>query len=303
MRQVCTAFLAFVLISFLICGCDTSADRHTEKAAAGLPAVGIEQKAVAHFKAPAAAKMATEFRQPPLVDKGRLPVERKLVYLAEFELTVSDLAKAEQELDRLLQTHKGILASSDVSGAAGGTRTGVWVVRVPPAQFGDFNEGIKKLGELTRYTSKGDDVTEEFYDLETRVRNKEAELEKLRKLFDQSAGKIDDVIKVVQALSVAQSELEQMKGRQRVLSNLIDLTTITLRVQERGSYEAPGAISYGERIGNTLSGSTTALLEFGKGTLLVAVALVPWLPVIALLGTTGWYGTRRILRRQALPPA
>jgi hypothetical protein len=232
-------------------------------------------------------------------DGKPLPIDRKIIQTGDVRVVVTDFPKAEQELLQLVQQHKGYLAKSEISGSVGSTRQGSWKVRVPAAAYNEFRDGVKKLGELERFNSDAQDVTEEYYDLKARIANKEAELAALRKIFEKSTGKIEDVLAVQRELSRAQGELERMKGRQRLLENLTALTTVTVSLVERGSFVPIESPTFGTSISRTFSGSTASLLELGKGIVLVAVAVTPWLPILAILGAMAWL----IVRHQHLAPA
>jgi hypothetical protein len=201
-------------------GCNSNKKVISEESPAGRgdknasPAVAYKDEAV----------LETEKRAPSELQGGKdkeqpAPVERRIIFTAEARLTVSDFPKAEHELQQLVQqTPKAFFSQSDVTGAAGGSRTGTWKIRLPVVAFTAFREAVRKLGDLESYSSTGQDVTEEFYDLLARMKNKEAELEVLRKLFDK-AGSIADIVTVQREVSRAQGELEQMKGRKQVLEN------------------------------------------------------------------------------------
>jgi hypothetical protein len=169
----------------------------------------------------------------------------------------------------------------------------LWKVRIPGARFNEFREAVKKLGELIRYASDANDVTEEYYDLQARIENKEKEVKKLRELYDSATGKLDDVLKVRPELEKATEDLDRLKARQRVLENLIELTTVTVEMYERGTYMPPESPTFDTTIGRTFAGSIDALVAVGKALVLVVVALTPWLPVIAVFVVPLWWIRRR----------
>jgi len=230
------------------------------------------------------------------------PADRKIIFTADVYLKVADFAKAEQELQQLLKNNDGYTAQVDVSGSTGATRQGTWRVRVPVAKFVEFREAVKKIGELLRFTSEAKEVTEEYFDLQTRVKNKEAEVEAFRKIFDKGSGKIDEVLAVQREVSRAQGDLEQMIGRQRVLENLTELTTVTVHLAERDTYLPPTPlppVAFGTTVGQTFFDSIDVLIAAGKALVLVAVAVAPWLPLIAVAGGLLWL----LVRRRKIAPA
>jgi Domain of unknown function (DUF4349) len=229
-------------------------------------------------------------------EKERAPVERKIIYTANVHLIVADFAKGEQELHKLVQASKGYFAKEETSGTAGSTQQGTWKVRIPTPKFSEFREAIKKIGELVRYSSDANEVTEEYFDLQVRIKNKEVEVQTMRNLYDKFDGKPQDMTPLVREVSRVTEELERLKGRQRLLDNLTELTTVTVQMQQRGSYvppEPPEMPTFGSTVERTFSGSIAALVEVGKAVVLVAVALGPWLPVVALVAVPIWWNWRR----------
>src|SRR5262249_34891209 len=63
---------------------------------------------------------------------------RKIIYTANVRLVVEDFAKAEQQLEELVDAHKGHILKSGVQGSPGARRSGDWTVRVPVERFKKF---------------------------------------------------------------------------------------------------------------------------------------------------------------------
>lgn len=305
-RLPCALIAALFLLATVVFGCEkrsaeksalrmataaTQPYEHSVRAGAEAgPKVGFSGSA----KQPADQNAGGGAKQPEAP-----PVERKIIFTADVQLVVTDVGKAEQELYQLLQNTKGFVTQSEVTGLAGATRTGTWKLRVPAAKFTEFREAVKKLGDLIRYTSNSNEVTEEYYDLAVRIKNKEAEVDKIRQYLDKISGKPDEALPVVRELSRATEELERMKGRQRVLDNLTELTTITLSMQEKGTYLPPAppappeVVAFDTTLERTFYGSLDILIIVGKALTVAAVAASPWLPVVAVIGLPGWFIVRR----------
>jgi hypothetical protein len=254
---------------------------------------GVEQELAGAKPVKQAEAPAAKEKQPD--------IQRKLVFTAEIQLGVADFDAAEKELDRVITAHKGYIAKSDVSGKAGGSRQGTWKARVPASKFVEFREAVKKIGDVLHFTSDVSDVTEEYYDLAVRIKNQEAEIADLRKMFDKGSGKLEDTLTVKRELARATTELEQMKGRQRLLENLADLSTVTISLQEKGTYTPSEPVSFGTQISNTFSGSVDLLVSAGKGLVLIGAALTPWSQVLVPAAVALWWWRRR--HRTAARPA
>ena len=88
-----------------------------------------------------------------------------------------------------------------------------------------------------------------------------------------------------------------MQGRLRALANLTTLATVTITASEIKGYIPPQAPTLGTRIARTFSASLDTLREFGEAVLIACVALVPWLPLIALgVGLVVWIARRATVR-------
>ena len=106
-------------------------------------------------------------------------------------------------------------------------------------QFDSFVDSIVALGELERNNRTSQDVTEQYYDIEARIKNKRVEEQTLNKILQERSGKLEDVLKIEIELSRVRGEIEQLEGKIRVLENLSSLATLTLNVRERDKYAPP----------------------------------------------------------------
>ncbi|MBL9122433.1 MAG: DUF4349 domain-containing protein, partial [Planctomycetaceae bacterium] len=200
----------------------------------------------------------------------------------------------------------GYVADANLSGSTGNSRYGRWKIRVPVEKFDAFVSGAQGLGELVGAGTTSQDVSEEYYDVEARIRNKTKEEERLIKLLEDRPGKLEDVIAIERELSRVREEIERMQGRLRVLADLTSLTTVTLSIKEIRDYVPPEAPTLATRIGRSFGGSLESLRTFGENLLIGGAALVPWLPLLAVGAAVAYWGIRRLVRwgldfpRQAL---
>jgi hypothetical protein len=251
---------------------------------------------------PASEALKAKFGRHESAGGDQVAVQRKIIYNADVEIVVENFADAEKRIRELVDTHKGYLAKSDVSSSTGASRRGQWTVRIPIDQFNNFLAAVGQLGELQRNKLDTKDVTEEFFDTETRIKNKQVEEKRLVQHLEKSTGKLEDILAVERELSRVRGEIEQMQGRIQLLTNLTSLTTIVVTVQERKGYVPPTAPSFTVSIERTFGRSWENLVAFGSWIVLVAVALVPWLPIVAVVGLVVWLLLRRQRRVQPIPP-
>jgi Domain of unknown function (DUF4349) len=224
---------------------------------------------------------------PAAGDKSKRPGQpvqaaRKIIYDARVEITVDSLNATEQAISALVQEHDGFLAESDQASVTATQRRGMWRVRVPVDRFRAFLTAVTRLGEVRQNHVGSQDVTEEYIDLEARIRNKREEEKRLIKHLADSTGKLEDILAVEKELSRVRGEIEQMEGRLRFLANRAELSTVTIEALEWKDYKPPVAATFSTQLGRTFYRSVESLVDFGKTLLLIAVALAPWLPLIGL---------------------
>src|SRR5262245_3335880 len=235
--------------------------------------------------------------------KPQSEVTRKIIYTGSLDLIVTDFDTAGRDLLRLLDEHQGYVSKSDVGASSGERRRASWTLRVPVAKFRSFMNSAAKLGHAVAQRTDSQDVTDEFIDLEARLKNKREEEKRLLEHLQKSTGKLEDILAVEKELTRVRGEIEQAQGRLQKLSKLTEMTTVTVTMQERKDYLPPPAPTLGSSLSGPRAAWTAALVAVGKGLLLAGAALLPWSPLLLLVGGFAllWRRVRKIT--PAAPPA
>lgn len=225
--------------------------------------------------------------------------DRKLVFRAEVDLVVEDFAAFADRLDAALEKVEAFVASSSLSGLPGEPRRGQWRIRVPVAGFKDLVKSIARLGEVHRVHTSSDDVTEEYYDIEARIRNAQHEEARLAKLLEERTASLDAVLSVEREIARVRGEIERLQGRMRVLSELTALSTVELRVDEVRGYSPEQAPTFAVRVGRSFSSSQTTLGRLLQACAVALAMATPWLVFVAVPAAAMALLLRRSRRRAA----
>lgn len=223
-------------------------------------------------------------------------IPRKIVYEADLQITVESFDRASDQIARLIREHGGYLADSNLSGRPGEVRSGRWKVRIPVGKFDTFVEKVVALGELQSRQTNSQDVTEEYYDLEARIKNKKIEETRLLKHLEESTGKLEEILAVEREVTRVRGEIEQGEGRLRLLTNLTELTTVTIHITERRRFEPSTAPDFKTRMAQTFQKSADRFTDFCKNLVLVIVSIIPWLPVWIVGLLVVWIIVRLVAR-------
>jgi hypothetical protein len=221
------------------------------------------------------------------------PTARRVVHTANLELLVDDFEPARQQLLRLVDDNKGFVAASETGGSPGVPRSGRWTLRIPVAKYPEFMDAAGHLGEARHVRTDAQDVTEQFVDLDARLKNKRVEEDRLQEHLKTSTGKLDEILTVERELARVRGEIEQSQGRLQKLTGLADLATVTVTLRERKGYTAPETPAFRTAIGRTFGDSLDVLTRAGKALVLVAVAVAPWTPVLGMIVGGAWLMVRR----------
>lgn len=111
---------------------------------------------------------------------------------------------------------------------------GSLVVRVPEHGYAQAMRGLSRLGRVEARDERGQDVSQEFVDLEARGRHLEAVERQLLELLDRTET-VAAALAVQSKLNEVQLELEQVRGRLRFLRDQVAFATISLELRERGA--------------------------------------------------------------------
>ena len=302
-------FLSIALVLALI-GCNDA--EMPRDSTATVPAAKMARRGEAPPAASAAADklgpartLVTDGAVATLVatQPGAAPaaVARKIIYDAQVDLIVKSVDPIAKRVGTLLQDARGYIAEQTVTGSPGSLRAIRWRFRVPVEQFDSFLDAIVSLGELERNNRTSQDVTEQYYDIEARIKNKKLEEQTLNKLLQERSGKLEDVLKIEIELSRVRGEIEQLEGKIRVLENLSSLATLTLNIREREKYEPPppAVADFSTKVARAWNDSLVDLVNLGKSVVLWTVTWAVWIPFWVAGAFLAWVLIRwlkRVLR-------
>ena len=231
------------------------------------------------------AEPAIETNQPggvqaPSVETG-LP--RKIIQTANISLAVEDFGPIPAKVAALATQFNGYVAQSNVSGSPGQPRRGSWTLRVPVDRFQELLSAARELGEPRSMASNSRDVSEEYYDVESRIRNKKNTESRLLTLLEESTGNLEQILTVEEKLDRVREEIERMEGRVRVLDDLTSMTTVTLTIDEIKGFLPEESATYCTRIHRAFSTSVNNLGQTAQDFSVALVYILPWLAALLVV--------------------
>lgn len=257
-----------------------------------MDAAGLSDEAE---KTAAAAPTASQApSQNPAADS------RKVVKSAELVLQTVRYDEAAAKFESLVGSFGGYIESSSVQGTGAGDddgRSAVYTVRVAANRLDEFLNGAGALGTVVSKGLRGEDVTQSYFDSETRLKTLRTEQDRILTLM-QKADKIEDVITIEQRLTEVENEIEQLTGELKRLDSLISLSTVTVTINEVSVITSPQADGLGGQLASMLRTSVSALGRLFRYLLLALTAALPFLAVAAVVAAAVLLVRRRIRKKK-----
>lgn len=229
-------------------------------------------------------------------DANALPatLDRQIIRTATVSLDVDAVSQKFEEVSNIALGAGGFVASSTF-GNRDDAQTASVTIRVPATEYDATLRRLRGLGEVKEESSNANDVTEQFTDLQSRLRNLQASEERYLDLLTR-AGTIADVLAVQDRVNATRAEIEQIQGRIQLLENQSELATITVHLLPPAVGQGgDGADSPLEVAQEAFEASLAVLL--GIAMVAIAVAAFSWWLVPLAVG--GWYLGRKQLRSRA----
>lgn len=293
----CYWYCALISLAILASGCgrmeNSSGDRQSMQTRDAFSAVTAATAPAEDAEEGPAGRLSSSTKTAPAASG----VDRKLVFRAEIDLAVEDFNGFARRLDELLQEFEAYVAHSSLAGLPDAPRRGEWRIRVPVAQFKGLRQAIEGVGEVHRIQTSSEDVSEEFFDVEARIRNAQHEEARLVALLEDRAATLEAVLSVEREIARVRGEIERMQGRLRVLGSLSALSTIELRVDELRGYLPEQSPSFAVRLERSFGGSLAALGRLLQSFVMALALAMPWLIFWGLPAALIAVLLRRVRRR------
>ena len=128
-----------------------------------------------------------------------IPTDKKIIKNGNLSLKVEKTETAVQKISEIVKKQGGEVFSTDFFERVKGQKSGSLTVKVPVEKFEDTIVKIKETAtQVISESTSGQDVTEQYSDLQIQVKNKKAEEESFVKILER-AGEIEDVLKMIQS--------------------------------------------------------------------------------------------------------
>jgi Domain of unknown function (DUF4349)/Putative zinc-finger len=222
-----------------------------------------------------------------------------IVQTASLNILATNYDEASAAIEKLAAAHGGYVEKLDAKAQTGNARELSAALRIPTKQLDGFLSDVRKLGHVEEETRSNEEVSDQYVDLQARLKSARATEQRLVELLGTRTGKLEDVLEAERELARIRGEIESMQGQSTILVHRVNYATVQVNLSEEyRQVLGSGPISTGTKIRNAavegftdLEGGAVALVVF---LFAVGPSLLFWL---AILLVPGWFLWKRFRLR------
>ena len=220
-----------------------------------------------------------------------LPENVKMIYRGYLYLESTGFDAAVSGLEQLVAEMGGYFESSELNNYSP-YRTAYYVVRVPSAQYQPFCGRVGQLAQVNSQRHTTENVSEAYYDTESRLITQRTKLERLQELLAK-ADVMEDIITLESSIAETELQIERLTGTLRKYDALVDYATVEINLEEvyeLTEQEQP-VIGFGAKLVEAFKTGTNNFvddlerfaLRFARNWISRTISLVFWIVVIVVV--------------------
>jgi hypothetical protein len=232
------------------------------------------------------------------IPAGELSLQSdKIIKSAFVSLETNSFDDDKTQMENLVKDNDGFIQSSNLYGYNDNRRYEV-TLRVPGENYEAVKKAVEALGRLVSSSESSENVSGEYYDLESRLKTKIIEEERVLAMIEK-AYTAENLLALEKFLAEIRTDIEIYKSRMNDIDNLSSYSTITVTLTEQPNVRiSTGATPFGLRLSNSFMNSINNTISFFENILVfLAGALIP-LVIIGLLIIIGIAAYRRAVKKR-----
>lgn len=285
-KKLTAGLLLFTFLLFSLAGCGNSKRADMSNTASSMPAAAAQgkeapknQSAEVQNGLPLNNSQTPDMGGHKVIQTGTLSIET-----LKFEETVSNLTN-------YITSVGGYIESSNIRGnritnyETNSARNAQFVFRIPQGKFSQLFTDVKSFGTVVSEQSKGEDITDKYFDTEARVKSLKIQEDRLLSLL-QKAGKMEDIIALEKELQSTRYQIENYTGTIRKWDSLVNYSSVTINIAEVQEIKAVAPNSKNgllHRISFGFTNSIIHLWNFMQDLLVFVISALPYLVPMAAI--------------------
>lgn len=239
---------------------------------------------------PASKSEYSQKDQDKNLDAPSPKIEQKIIKQASLRFETNDLEETYKQIQTAVKQSQGKV-QSDSEGKDYGTLYRNITIRVPSQNFDNFINTISKgVSYFERKEITAEDVTEQYIDLTTRLKNKRKLEERYLQIL-QKAAKISEILEIEKQISIIREEIEAKEGQLKYLENRVSESTVTIEFFKNLPEQEAVQLSYGSKVWTAVKSGFFSLSSF-------FISIISIWPFIIIIVVLAYFIRKRIKRKK-----
>ena len=211
----------------------------------------------------------------------------KLVKTVDINAETKDFENAVKSVTEMTEKAGGYVEASSVTDYGYDyrddiERSAAMTLRIPADKLDEFTSGVGELMNVYYSGKVVSDVTETYYDIQSRLEAMKAKRDALQGLLDK-AENLDDVLAIQKELYAAIADVESYQTRMNAIEGEVTYSTVHLSIYEVDEYSTAGDRSYGTRVGNAFKSGWKSFGRFVSEAFVLFMRAIPFLLAFAVV--------------------
>lgn len=271
---------------------DNDINYNTNGSSAAAPAPKAAPEAVGRFNL-----AGPEAPKEEAIDQAN--IQQKIIYTMEATLRVADVEKTIADIEKDVANMGGYISESRKTDREDDLNA-YMTLRIPVKDFDNFKAELSQYGTVSNQHLFTDDVSQQYFDVETRLRSWEAQEERYLAIL-KKAETVEDILKIEDSLAHVRREMESLKGQLKYWDNRVAYSEVRLQIYPIQSNLTVTDPWQPVSIKSTILAAKNAVIKSvsllwnAVNYLVVFVGYA--IPVAAILAL-GWFGYRRLRKKK-----
>ena len=208
--------------------------------------------------------------------------DRKIIWTGDMEFQVKNVDKSTKKILDIVKQYGGFVSGMDMGSDHYNVSNNI-TIRIESVKFQDLINSIKGESLFMRsLTVRSNDVTEEFIDIESRLKTKKEVRDRYIAILTNRTGKISEVLEAEEAIRKITEEIEAQEGRLRYLRDKVRFSTLNVVIYQEVEFTDEPTVyikPYGEKALEALSNGWSII----TGLALILLNIWPFVLAIAVM--------------------
>ena len=227
------------------------------------------------------AEAATAEEKAEIEAENQMPA--KIIYTVDLNMQTTEFDNSVDGIENIVSELGGYYESQSISNNTGTYRNAYYTIRIPAENLNVFLDQMGGISTVTYINRYAQDVSENYYDIQSRLTTAKTKLERLQALLEE-AEDMEDIITIESAISDTEWEIDNYSGTIRYYDSRVDYSTVNITLKEVYEVvveEAP--LTFGDRISQAADQGIRGLGVFLQNVVIWFAASWIWILIIAAI--------------------